>query len=297
MTPTSRFAIAPIALLFVSSAWTQQPAGPVTAPVPPVSTQKAVRTRTRDVGDVRYRVMPPGDPGMRPELRIAPPGMWWKNPDLAQKISLSADQQKRMDDIFQQSRLQLIDLKANVEKQEVMLEPMLSANPPDTNKVLAQIDHVAGARAELEKANARMLLGIRGFSPPTSGPSSRLNRGTINASCSASKDLTAPATWRATALVPAPALKAPDRTPSNSLRGEPLSLFTPPPLPGPGAESGLCNRRSLSRRPRCRRPHRIAGRRFMIPAHPCFLRKILIPFGLVLDQTCKILEINYLESR
>src|SRR5258708_23575878 len=64
--------------------------------------------------------------------------------------------------IFQQSRIQLIDLKANVEKQEVILEPMLDANPPDTNKVLAQIDHVAQARAELEKANAKMLLGIRG---------------------------------------------------------------------------------------------------------------------------------------
>ena len=99
---------------------------------------------------------------MGPETRIAPPGMRWKNPDIVQKISLSADQQKRMDDIFQQSRLQLIDLKANVEKQEVTLEPMLSANPPDTNKVLSQIDRVASARAELEKANARMLLGIRG---------------------------------------------------------------------------------------------------------------------------------------
>jgi Spy/CpxP family protein refolding chaperone len=93
---------------------------------------------------------------------MGPMGMWWKNPDIAQKISLTADQQKRMDDIFQQNRLQLIDLKANLEKQEVMLEPMLDANPPDTNKVLAQIDRVAQARAELEKANAKMLLGIRG---------------------------------------------------------------------------------------------------------------------------------------
>jgi Spy/CpxP family protein refolding chaperone len=88
--------------------------------------------------------------------------MWWKNPDLVQKLTLTADQQKKMDDIFQQSRLQLIDLKANVEKQELILQPMLSANPPDTNKVLSQIDHVASARAELEKATARMLLGIRG---------------------------------------------------------------------------------------------------------------------------------------
>jgi Spy/CpxP family protein refolding chaperone len=94
-------------------------------------------------------------------LRIGPPGIWWKNPDLVQKLSITPDQQKRMDDIFQQSRLQLIDLKAEVERQEVVLEPLLAANPPDTNKVLAQIDKAAQARAELEKANARMLLGIR----------------------------------------------------------------------------------------------------------------------------------------
>lgn len=112
--------------------------------------------------NVHYQVLREDGPGMPPEFRLGPPGMWWKNPDLIQKLSLSADQQKRMDDIFQQSRLQLIDLHANVEKQEVLLEPMLSANPPDTNKVLSQIDHIASARAELEKANARMLLGIRG---------------------------------------------------------------------------------------------------------------------------------------
>ena len=99
--------------------------------------------------------------GMHSQVRIGPPGIWWKNPDLIQKLTITPDQQKRMDDIFQQSRLQLIDLKANVEKQEVLLEPMLAANPPDTNRILAQIDKTAQARAELEKANAKMLLGIR----------------------------------------------------------------------------------------------------------------------------------------
>ena len=99
---------------------------------------------------------------MSPGSRITPPGLWWKNPDTIQKLSLTDDQQKKMDAIFQDSRLKLIDLKASLEKQEVILQPMLDANPPDTNKVLAQIDHVAQARAELEKANAKMLLGIRG---------------------------------------------------------------------------------------------------------------------------------------
>jgi Spy/CpxP family protein refolding chaperone len=104
--------------------------------------------------------------GRGPSLRIAPMGIWWHNADLIQKLTLTPDQQKRMDDIFQQSRLQLIDLRANVEKQEVLMEPMLAANPPDTNKILAQIDHTAQARAELEKANAKMLLGIRNVLTP-----------------------------------------------------------------------------------------------------------------------------------
>jgi Spy/CpxP family protein refolding chaperone len=87
--------------------------------------------------------------------------MWWKNPDIIQKLTITPDQKKRMDDIFQQSRLQLVDLKANLERQQLLLEPMLDANPPDTNRILAQIDKTAQARAELEKANAKMLLGIR----------------------------------------------------------------------------------------------------------------------------------------
>jgi len=104
--------------------------------------------------------------GMRSGFRIGPPGIWWHNPDLIQKLTLTPDQQKRMDDILQQSRLQLIDLRANLEKQELLMEPMLAANPPDTNKILAQIDHTAQARAELEKANAKMLLGIRNVLTP-----------------------------------------------------------------------------------------------------------------------------------
>ena len=100
--------------------------------------------------------------GMRGGSRIAPPGMWWKNSDLVTKLSLSADQQKRMDDIFQQSRIQLVHIKAGLEEQQILLEPMLNANPPDSAKTLAQIGKIADTRAELEKANAKMLLGIRG---------------------------------------------------------------------------------------------------------------------------------------
>ena len=88
-------------------------------------------------------------------------GRWWLNPETAQKLNLTADQQKKMDDIFQQHRLTLVDLNASLQKAEIGLEPLLAAGQPDEPKILVQIDHAAQARAELEKAHARMLLGLR----------------------------------------------------------------------------------------------------------------------------------------
>ena len=93
-------------------------------------------------------------------------GRWWKDPQMVEKLGVTADQQKKMDDIFQQHRLKLIDVTAAVEREEVTLEPMMAADQPDEAKIVAQIDKVAQARAELEKANARMLLGIRRILTP-----------------------------------------------------------------------------------------------------------------------------------
>lgn len=107
---------------------------------------------------------PPPPRANRPPMERAfhgPPGRWWNNLEMAQKLGLTTDQQKKMDDIFQQSRLRLIDLNAALQKEEAVMEPLVSADQPDEAKVLSQIDRVAQARAELEKANARMLLGIR----------------------------------------------------------------------------------------------------------------------------------------
>jgi Spy/CpxP family protein refolding chaperone len=106
--------------------------------------------------------MAPHRPPMEHAFRMGPRGRWWNNPEIAQKVGLRADQQKKMDDIFLQSRLKLIDEHAAVEKEEAILEPLLSAEQPDESRILAQIDKVAQSRAELEKVNARMLLGLRG---------------------------------------------------------------------------------------------------------------------------------------
>src|SRR2546430_1442814 len=62
-------------------------------------------------------------------------GMWWKNPEVAQKIGLSDEQAQKIDHTFQEFRLQLIDLHANLEKQEAMLQPLVDADQPDEARV------------------------------------------------------------------------------------------------------------------------------------------------------------------
>src|SRR4051812_23420066 len=54
-----------------------------------------------------------------------PPGKWWKNSELAQKIGISEAQTQQMEKIFQDTRLKLIDLHANLEKQEALMEPLV----------------------------------------------------------------------------------------------------------------------------------------------------------------------------
>jgi len=88
-------------------------------------------------------------------------GRWWNDPRIAQQLNLTDQQKHQMEDIFLQHRLKLIDLNANLEKQETLLRPMIEADQPDEAKILSQIDAVAQARADLEKANARMLFDLR----------------------------------------------------------------------------------------------------------------------------------------
>ena len=101
---------------------------------------------------------PPMERAMGP---LGEHGRWWNNPEVAEKLKLTDDQRKAMDQILLQHRETLIDLHANLDKAEVAMEPLMHADQPDEGKILAQIDKVAQARAELEKANARFLLALR----------------------------------------------------------------------------------------------------------------------------------------
>jgi Spy/CpxP family protein refolding chaperone len=120
---------------------------------------------TQPLGSAAAQPAQPARPPLERALGV-PGGKWWTRPEMAQKLGLTADQTKKMDDIFQQSRLKLIDLNASLQKEEAIMEPLVEADPPEEAKIVSQIDKLAQARAELEKANARMLLGIRRLLTP-----------------------------------------------------------------------------------------------------------------------------------
>lgn len=103
-------------------------------------------------------------------------GRWWNNPRIVDRLKLTDDQRKQFDQILLQHRETLIDLHANLEKAELALEPLVRDDQPNESAILAQIDKVAQARAELEKANARFLLAIRAKLTPEQWKQLRADR-------------------------------------------------------------------------------------------------------------------------
>jgi Spy/CpxP family protein refolding chaperone len=88
-------------------------------------------------------------------------GTWWKNSEIVSNLELSDDQVKRVEQAYLNHRLKLVDLRADLDKQELQLGPLLDADQPDEQKVASQIDLITAARGRLEKENAMMMLAIR----------------------------------------------------------------------------------------------------------------------------------------
>jgi len=168
----------------------------------------------------------PGGPGGGPGEH----GRWWNEPRVIEKLKLTEAQRKSMDEIYQKNRLNLVDLHANLEKAELVMEPLMHDDQPDETKILSQIDKIAQARAELEKANARMLLGLRKNLTPEQWKQIQTERAARREGGSGRDGHDGPGPeqgrkWRGKDAPAAPQGGAPGQS-------------TPPPPPGPSGGSG-----------------------------------------------------------
>ena len=98
---------------------------------------------------------------MRGGLQLGPPGRWWDDRKFAKSLGLNGDQQKRMDNIFGQNRDLLLSRYEALQKAKSRLEGLTRSGKPSEAALFGEIDRVAQARADLEKANTHMLLQLR----------------------------------------------------------------------------------------------------------------------------------------
>jgi len=105
--------------------------------------------------------MGPGPGGMGMGPHHGPFGAWWKNSEVVKELQLTDAQVKQIEQTFLEYRLKLIDLRADVERQETKLQPLLEADQPNEQQVGSQVDSVVAARGKLEKTNTMMMLAIR----------------------------------------------------------------------------------------------------------------------------------------
>jgi len=112
--------------------------------------------------DPMPRHMGPGRDGMAP----MPPvrgfgGSWWKNSELAEKLKLTDQQKQQLEQTFLDYRLKLVDLRADVERQELKLQPLMDADQLNESQISSQLDTLLAARMKLEKTNAMMNVSMR----------------------------------------------------------------------------------------------------------------------------------------
>lgn len=114
-------------------------------------------------GGRSFTIRTRGPMGPGPMMRFHGRGMdeWWANPELAERIGLSDQQKQQLEKIGLDSRLKTIDLRADLEKAQVILGPMLQTYHPDENAVLAQVEKVSQARASLDKEHIQTMLASR----------------------------------------------------------------------------------------------------------------------------------------
>lgn len=88
-------------------------------------------------------------------------GKWWKNSQIVKQLQLKESQVAQIEQVFLSYQNKLVSAKAELEKRELQLKTLMQADPMQEVQAQKAIEQVAMARAELEKANAFMMLSIR----------------------------------------------------------------------------------------------------------------------------------------
>ena len=90
-----------------------------------------------------------------------PPGKWWRRPDIIQRLSLTDEQQDKLDAIFRSAAGDLIDAKAEIDKGTIALRGELDKPQLDRTAIRAIAQRINAARSHKFERELMMLVDMR----------------------------------------------------------------------------------------------------------------------------------------
>jgi Spy/CpxP family protein refolding chaperone len=90
-----------------------------------------------------------------------PTGKWWYNPQIQKNLNLSQNEIGQLDNLFANSRLNLIQLKSEVEREQFELDQLLSKKKVDDAEVKKQFQKLEQARKKLANERLEFVIGVR----------------------------------------------------------------------------------------------------------------------------------------
>jgi Spy/CpxP family protein refolding chaperone len=89
------------------------------------------------------------------------PGRWWRSPELAKGLGLTDKEMQTMDDMFARNRNALIDMRSDIEKEQLKLEDILEKDPVNESAAQAQFKRVEERREKLAFERFKYVLEVR----------------------------------------------------------------------------------------------------------------------------------------
>jgi Spy/CpxP family protein refolding chaperone len=89
------------------------------------------------------------------------PGRWWNDKQVIRQLNLRPGQQKQMDAIFEAHKGALANSFQNLQQERAQLGSLSQKDLQDETKVLAAIDRVVAARANLARQTTQILSDLR----------------------------------------------------------------------------------------------------------------------------------------
>jgi Spy/CpxP family protein refolding chaperone len=88
-------------------------------------------------------------------------GKWWWDNAMAAQLKLTDTERKNLDEKYTESRLRLVDLKSDVEKERIKLDMLLGRQDATKEQITAGYEGLEKARANLAKERFSLLIDMR----------------------------------------------------------------------------------------------------------------------------------------